>query len=205
MAITMTCGPMFSGKSRYLKAQIERKTRGNKKVLVIRPKKDTRSYFTHDDEFAPEESDSEYPYFYEKYPGQVSEKTLSQFTAKECQEFVDNYDAIFVDEYFLIKDCKVLAQTVTSDENDHCDIYFAGLIATSENETWKQFTELAPYCDDIIKLNAVCTECGSEHGNYSMYIGGNKSSKVVIGDIAYRSVCRRCYKKLVGFENKNKE
>lgn len=191
--VTLICGPMFAGKSRTLKQQIERKTRGGKTVALVRPSLDTRGYFTHDDEsFAPEDESLVEEFFYTKYPEQLKEFRINEFTPELVKDLVNNFNAVFVDEYFLIKNCKLMAEALTEDRNNHCDIYFAGLLATAENEVWPETIAILPYCDDIKKLSAVCTMCGSEHGNYSLHLGP-KTQAIEVGDEAYTSVCKRCY------------
>lgn len=80
------------------------------------------------------------------------------------------------------------------------DIYFAGLLASSENELFPEAIKILPYCDDIIKLNGVCmgvdnNTCGSQLGNYSGYFGKNKKGLIEVGDNLYKCLCRNCYKK----------
>ena len=93
----------------------------------------------------------------------------------------------------MIQNCKLLCTTSVKP-----NIYFAGLLATSENELFGETKEILPYCDDIIKLNGVCCECGSDIGNYSMYKADNKTEAIVVGDNEYECVCRDCYRKIKG-------
>ena len=51
------------------------------------------------------------------------------------------------------------------------DIFFVGLLASSECEVFPEVVKLLPRCDEIIKLNAVCMECGTYPANYSYYCG----------------------------------
>ena len=103
----------------------------------------------------------------------------------------DEYDAVFVDEYFMIKNCAALAIECRKDQ----DVYFAGLLATSECTLFAEAAGLLPYCDSIIKLNGVCTQCASQVGNYSYYMQGAKTSDIVVGDSEYTCLCRDCYLK----------
>ena len=60
------------------------------------------------------------------------------------------------------------------------DVYFAGLLSTSENTLFPEAISLLPYCDDIIKLLGICMRCGSDLGNYSMFKGGEKKETIVL-------------------------
>jgi len=182
--ISMICGPMYSSKSTSLMAKVERALYARKTIAFVRPKKDTRGYLVHNDTKA--EKLLEKCYVYE----------IEEFTESLVMDLVSGFAVIAVDEYFMIKNCKLLCTTLTN--NKHCDIYFAGLLATSENNLFSETIEILPYCDKIVKLNGICENCGSEHGNYSYYVAGEKNTDIVVGDNDYKCVCRKCYKKLSG-------
>ena len=171
---------MFSGKSTLLFQKMERYVYARKKVLLIRPIRDTRKFFSHSplDRGLKKLAES----------GKIATKMVAAFS--ENTRF-DDYDAVFVDEYFMIDGCRNLARASREDQ----DIYFAGLLATSECSLFDEAIALLPYCDSVIKLNGVCTECGNQLGNYSYYLQGKKTSDIVVGDSEYTCLCRECYLK----------
>lgn len=183
--ITLICGPMFSGKSTELIRQLERKNIAGKKTLYIRPVMDNRDFVARG--YSGSLTDL----------ADVLETDNLLLTSLSTQTLVDFYDAIFIDEYFMIANCDVICKTLPSDSSHKCDIYFGGLLATAENTLWPEAINILPYCDEIVKLNSVCVECGSEHGNYSFF-KGEKKDAIVIGDNTYKAVCRKCYKNLRG-------
>ena len=177
---------MKSGKSTEIFRQMERKHLAGKRVLYIGPPSDDRKFYAR---------------------GILKEKlfqvanciTVANWNYLETIEILDylnNYDAIFIDEYFMIANNKRLCTLVSSGK---CDIYFGGLLADANAIIWPEAIEILPYCDNIIKLNAVCEECGSEYANYS-YMKGIKPGQLVIGDTEYKALCRKCY-----LNKKNKE
>lgn len=182
--ITLICGPMFSGKSTELIRHLDRKHIAGKKVLYIRPKMDSRGFIARG------------------YSGNLTDIAdvieIADFSNPDVKlvELVNKYDSIFVDEYFMIHNCIELCK-VLPENNHECDIFFGGLLATAENVTWPEAAAITPFCDEIVKLNAVCTECGSEYGNYSLF-KGTKKEALVIGDNTYTAVCRKCYARLKG-------
>ena len=191
--ITLIGGPMYGGKSTTLIQKMERYIYAKKNVCFIRPKRDNRGYITHggldDIQKILREGDDLYE--------------ITEFTEENVRNFLDNYDAVFVDEYFMIKNCKLLCTEFSVRE--HSDVYFAGLLATSDNVMFEEAINIIPYCDEIIKLNGVCMGldkkgCGSQHGNYSGYFGTGVKDKdgVLVGDSEYRCLCRRCFKKAMG-------
>lgn len=185
--ITLICGSMYSGKSTTLLMKIQRAIYGRKNAVLIRPRIDSRGYFTHS------LGNEELNQFVENKKLTVLE--ISEFTKEKVKHLCNFFDSIFIDEFFMIKNCKFLAQEALPSN----DIYFAGLIASSENEVFGEVISLLPYCDNITKLNGVCMECGSQLGNYSLFKEGHKTQSIVIGDInKYECVCKECYKKING-------
>lgn len=180
--ITLIVGPMYGGKSTALIQKMERYIYAKKSICFIRPIRDDRGYITHNG------------------LRDVQQKLTSRDLTLEILEFTEDlvkrleqFDAVFIDEYFMIHNCKLLCTNSVKP-----NIYFAGLLATSENELFEETKEILPYCDDIIKLNGVCCECGSDTGNYSMYKANNKTEAIVVGDNEYECVCRDCYRKIKG-------
>lgn len=183
--ITLFTGPMFSSKSTQLFYAMEKAVYGNRKIAFIRPKLDSRKYVAHsivDKGFNKFIKDKKADLF-----------VIKEFTYKEIAELL-NYDEIFVDEYFLIKNNKLLCQSILLNQR----LYFAGLISTSENELFEEAAKILPLCDKIKKFNGVCQICNSFHGSYSIF-KGNKTDSIVIGDEdKYICGCRECYIKEKG-------
>ena len=179
---TLICGPMYSGKSTALFQRLERCLYANKKVLLIRPKKDTRGYFSHSGGINPELLE-------EKFKDKFVILYYKEIDPSDCNAIVnDGFEAVFVDEYFMIKGSSNLTQL------HNIDIYFGGLLASSECKLFDETIKILPYCDKIKKLNGVCIECGNELGNYS-FAKFNKTTDVVVGDSEYECLCHDCYDK----------
>ena len=180
---TLICGPMYSGKSTALLQRVERSLYANRSVMVIRPLKDDRGYLTHSDTSDPlvalgKKFDRLDVLFY----NEINDEVLLK---------VKSYDEIFVDEYFMIKNCKKLFELYGNTPVKN--IYFAGLLASSENKLFDETIEILPYCDKIKKLNGVCTKCGSEVGNFTTYQGtAEKTGDILVGDNDYTCHCFNC-------------
>lgn len=179
---TLICGPMYSGKSTALFQRLERCLFAKKKILLIRPKKDDRGYFTHS--------------------GGVDLKKLEEnfkdlFYIEEVEDIEtgflnwilhEKFEAVFVDEYFMIPDSHRLCY-----QNEY-DVYFGGLLADSDCNLFPETIQILPFCEKIKKLNAVCQDCGSELASYS-YANFNKTSAIEVGDSKYLCLCAKCYNK----------
>lgn len=176
-------GPMFSGKSSELLRLLERKHIAGKKCLLIRPEKDTRKFVARG-------------WDNEAIKGMADVLVIDDFGDIKIPRLLNDYDAIFVDEFWMIKNNVLLCQMSYS---HHIDLYFCGIWANVNQELWPEAAKLIPYFDEITKLNAVCTECGSEHANYSVRLDGNMRVATDIGagvgDAEYTVLCRRCFLK----------
>jgi thymidine kinase len=168
--ITLIMGSMYSGKTTEMLRVLERGRWAGKKIVLLRPKKDTRPFLSH--------SVKDISWLKELFVD------LKAFEANE-------YDIVGIDEAQFAHGLKDFCLKYSSKK---CKIVLSALHATSECEMFDPIIEIIPYCEEIIKLNAVCTGCGSEQGNYTFFKGGAKSEKVVVGGTdKYTALCAECY------------
>ena len=189
---TLICGPMYSGKSTALFQRLERCLFARKKVLLIRPKKDDRGYFTHSGGVDLKKLEENFrEYFYIEEVESIGTSFLNWI-------LYEKFEAVFVDEYFMIPGAHQLCY-----QNDY-DVYFGGLLADSDCKLFEETIKILPFCEKIKKLNSVCMGfdlkgCDKE-ANYSVYLGGAKD-QILVGDRCYACMCAECYDK---FMNKTK-
>lgn len=170
--ITLILGPMFSGKTTELIRFLVRSQIAGKKVLLVRPTSDTRGFLTHDHKSHQLE--------------EVFVEHLSDI------ENIFDYNVIGVDEgqFFngsFVHDANHLA-------NQGKEVIISMLNATSEAKPFDNVQGLIPLAENIIRINAICTKCGSEYGSFSYYKLGRKTDKVKVGGSSdYTSLCRDCY------------
>ena len=171
--LTLILGPMFSGKTSELIRLLVRASIAGKKVVLLRPETDTRGFLTHDNK--------DYS---------LEEKFVSTVNIADCLD----YDVIGIEEgQFFNSSFK---ESVNKLADMGKEVIISALNGTSEREPFDSIQSLIPDAETIIKLNAICTECGSEYGSYSFFRAGNKTDKVKVGDIhEYTALCRNCYKK----------
>ena len=173
--ITLVIGAMMSGKSTEMLRRLERSYIAKKSTVLLRPKLDNRGFLTH--------SLKEVPWL-ETYFTDLADFDASQ------------YDVIGIDEGQFHNGLKEFCL-----KHRDKQIIISALHATSECEMFEPVIEVLPYCEKIIKLNAVCSKCGNEYGNYSYYLAGDKTEKVAVGGSeSYTAYCRECY-----FEGSNKK
>ncbi len=189
---TLICGPMYSGKSTALFQRLERCLFARKKVLLIRPKKDDRGYFTHSGGVDLKKLEENFrECFYIEEVESIGTSFLNWI-------LYEKFEAVFVDEYFMIPGAHQLCY-----QNNY-DVYFGGLLADSDCKLFEETIKILPFCEKIKKLNSVCMGfdlkgCDKE-ANYSVYLGGAKD-QILVGDRCYACMCAECYDK---FMNKTK-
>lgn len=174
---------MFSGKSTTLFQQMERLLLAKKSVLLIRPLKDNRGYFSHGNSIDIERFEQENRYKFEtKYYKEINQSIVDSIINKKI------FDAIFIDEFFMIPGSSLFCKQT------NIDVYYCGLLASSECELFEEVIKILPYCDKITKLNGVCEMCGDDNGSYS-FADFKKQEKIVVGDTKYKCLCQKCYNK----------
>lgn len=172
--ITLIMGSMYSGKTSSAIRMLERAFIAKKKVVLLRPKTDTRKFLSH--------SEKDMEWLEQKFVD------LKEFDATD-------FSTVGIDEGQFFDGLKDFCLD-NSLKGKH--IIVSALHATSECEMFDPIVKLIPYCEEIVKLNAICTKCGSEQGNYTHFLGGNKTEKVCVGGLnEYTALCDKCY-----FKNK---
>lgn len=169
--ISLITGAMYSGKTTEVIRRLHRAYIAGKKTVLLRPITDTRGFLSH--------SGLNISWLEEKFVD-----NLNDFDAS-------NFDNLGIDEGQFHKG---LASFCVEHSLQGKHVIVSALHATSECEMFQNIIELVPYCEEIEKLNAVCTQCGSDFGNYTFYTAGKKTNKVVVGGTeSYTALCGRCY------------
>ncbi len=101
---------------------------------------------------------------------------------------VTPYDVIGVTESQFFDDLLVVDQWANAGKIVICD----GLDGDSNREPFGQIHKLAPKCEGVIKLNAVCLYCGA-NAAFTRRITGSSDCIDVGGAEKYTAVCRQCY------------
>ena len=174
--ITTFTGPMHSGKSETM-IRYYNKIYNKDSILVFKPKVDTR-----DEGIIRSKGSS-------KYIDAICIQDLGEIV-KYVTEDITN---IFIDEIQFMKGSvkTLLALSIMDD----IDIYCAGLNMTSEQEPFGIMPQVLSVSDKIINPYSSCNVCGRK-AIYTYY-DGNKESDVLVGDEGYKSLCRRCLRRIL--------
>ena len=168
--IQLIIGPMFSGKTTELIRRLNRRKIAGNKVVLLRPKTDTRKYLTHD----------------------MMTHNLDEFFVNSISETdTSKYDVIGIDEgQFFTLLCEYSNQLANSGKI----VIISGLNASSEQEPFNNIQKIIPYAEKITKMNAVCSKCGSDYASFSIYKNNDKYDAVKIGGKeSYDAYCRGCW------------
>jgi len=168
--LTLILGPMFGMKTTELLRRLRRAQIAGKKVILFRPTTDTRDHLTHD---------------------KLSHNIEEKFTARLFFSDWEKYDIIGIDEgQFFVS----LAQDAAYFADKGKTVIISALNGTSERKPFDEIQKLIPEAEEIVKLNAVCMDCGSDFATFSYYKAGNKEKDVQVGDEnEYMALCRGCY------------
>tara|TARA_Y100000590_G_scaffold149480_1_gene171712 strand:- start:804 stop:1352 length:549 start_codon:yes stop_codon:yes gene_type:complete len=174
-SIETICGPMFSGKTEELIRRLRRAIIAKNKVVVFKPKIDTR----YSDDLIVSHNNN-------------SIKSISITDENMIIEKSKNADIVGIDEiqFFkknIIKVCAKLA-------NQNKRVIVSGL---DKDYTGKAFG-IMPYllCESeiITKLNAICNSCG-DNAFFTKRISNDKK-QILLGELdKYEANCRNCFYK----------
>jgi len=171
VTLQLILGPMFSGKTSELIRRLERASIAGKRVVLLRPKTDTRGHLTHDNKAFL------FPIHFVNGIFEIEHSKGDVIGVDEAQFF--DYPQFAAEVDHLAQKCTVIA---------------CGLNGTSERTPFAPIQSLIPLCDSIDMLTAICTKCGSEMGTFSYFKAGNKEGDVEVGGKdKYTTLCRTCY------------
>ena len=172
--IQIIIGPMFSGKTSELLRRIRRFHLANKKCLVIKYIKDTRynidDLTTHDRQTC---------------------NTRPVFRLGELKGEITDTDIeiVGIDEGQFFPDLVEFAEEMASKGKT---VIISALDGTFQRKPFGSVLELIPMAEDVIKLSAVCRNCGADAA-FSRRLTDETKIEIIGGADKYVAVCRRCF------------
>jgi len=175
--LALVLGPMFSGKTTRLLQTHERIARENpqKTQIVVNYAGDTRYnaatvLTTHDGKTLP---------------------CIQAFTLEGIMLQLLTADVVLINEAQFFTDLKTVVLELVNELGK--EVYVYGLDGDFRHERFGHTLDLIPECDEVVKLRAICVQCG--HANraiFSQRLTG-ESEQVVIGSNNYAPLCRKCH------------
>lgn len=176
--IEVITGPMFSGKSEELIRRLKRAEIAKRKVMCFKPDLDARYHRTA--------------------IASHSAQTLNAHTVANVGELravlfplLDTFEVIGVDEAQFF-DPSLVALSL---ELMHLGkrVILAGLDTTFAGEPFPPVPELMAVADEVVKLSAVCMQCGAP-AVHTQRLGASQALVVVGAAGLYEARCRTCFK-----------
>jgi len=161
---------MFSGKSSILLSEIDKATIAKIPCCIVRPKTDTREFFTH------------------------SKWEFSDFDSYNVDDLkdipADKYDVICIDEGQFFKSLHHSLEWANMGKR----VFISALNGDRHQGEWKVTQEMIPLVDEIVFLKAVCSRCGSYEASFSYKENDTSADQVDIGGSAesFIALCRGC-------------
>ncbi len=178
--IEVICGPMFAGKSEELLRKINRLKYAEVDYLVFKPTVDTRS------KKSVESRDGRKLAAIEVATSMDIIKQINK--AKPIPQVIAIDEIQFFDDD-LPKVCNFLA-------DNGINIYAAGLDTDFRGVPFKNTASLLATAENVVKLTAICTECGAPATRTQKLINGKPASynspRIVVGNVeTYTARCRK--------------
>jgi len=185
-------GPMFSGKSEELIRRLNRALHADKKILAIKPRRDTRTKEEIAARRKRSKEDKEFVTFQK-----LDAHTVNSFI--EIVELVNKHrpnvlaldEAQFFLDYWIVECVQELL-----DMNEKIDftIILSGLDTDYLRKPFGQMPNLMAMADSVLKLSAICFKCKGE-GILTWRKPGSPTEQVLVGDTdIYEARCRSCHK-----------
>jgi len=176
--IEVITGPMFSGKSEELIRRLKRAQIARRKVLCFKPDLDVR--------------------YHKTAIASHSSQTLNAHTVASVGELraallplIDNIEVIGVDEaqFFDVSLVGLSLELVHLGKR----VILAGLDTTFAGEPFPPVPDLMAVADEVMKLSAVCMQCGAP-AVHTQRLNASQTLVVVGAAGLYEARCRACFK-----------
>lgn len=119
-----------------------------------------------------------------------SKDLLSVF--KDDPELLNNNKVIIINEGQFFSDLYETVSWLVGTENK--DVYVGGLDGDYKMEKFGGILDLIPLCNEVEKLNAVCTSCKGDASFTKRIINDTTEQVLIGGSGVYIPVCRDCHK-----------
>jgi thymidine kinase len=176
--IEVITGPMFSGKSEELIRRMKRAQIAKRRVACFKPDLDARYHRTA--------------------IASHSAQTLDAVTVANVEEMkavlmpmIDEIEVIGVDEAQFLGDALVKLANELVHRGKR--VILAGLDTSFTGEPFEPVPHLLAIADEVIKLSAVCMQCGAP-AIHTQRLGSNQALVVVGAAGVYEARCRACFR-----------
>jgi thymidine kinase len=116
-------------------------------------------------------------------------KALKTATLESIYPNARNYDVVAIDEGQFFPDIVEVSERLA---NEGVVVVIAALDGTFQRKPFGHILSLVPMAEQVIKLSAVCIECGSEAA-FTRRTVDSQEVELIGGEESYKPVCRACF------------
>lgn len=178
--LELIVGPMFSGKTEELLRRLRRVVIAKKKVQIFKPHIDNRysvNEIVTNDQLA-------------KMPALIVKTSREILTLLEPDTMTVAVDEGQFFDAELPAVCEEMADRGLR-------VIVTGLDTDFMNRPFGAIPTLLAVADDVLKLKAICCQCGLERATKTFRSDSNRDVHFVGGTGAYKALCRPCYRELM--------
>lgn len=190
-SLTVICGSMCSGKSEELIRQVGRFILAGFNVVAFKPSIDTRKLLNLDQD----------PLSY--IPSRTGSwiNCISVSSVAEMKQIIDQLNpmVIAIDEvnFFVGEEEQFVALIQFLVENNK-KVIVSGLDLNFRAEPFSPMPELLAFADTVMKLTAICSQCGNDVFCITQRLIDGKPAHyhdplIVVGATQYEPRCRKCH------------
>ena len=179
-------GPMFSGKSEDIIGRLRRAVEGEKRVLVIKPKKDSR---TSNEIVSRGRRNGKFEIIerFPAYPIATLDELKAIFKAKD-PEVLGIDEAQFFEPWFF----EFVFELLRSRRD--ISIIVSGLDTDAWGRPFGIMPNLMAIADETVKKKAICARCKDEEAIMSQKKTAGSGGQIEVGDFdKYEPRCRKCH------------
>ncbi|MBI2352621.1 thymidine kinase [Candidatus Dependentiae bacterium] len=190
-SLTVICGSMCSGKSEELIKQVGRFILAGFNVLVLKPAIDNRKILNLNQD--------PLTYIPSRNGSWINCLAISSIDEMKKMLTTSNATVIAIDEaHFFIDEQDDFIELIHSLIEENKKVIIAGLDLDFRAEPFGPMPKLMAYADNVIKLTAICTQCGNDvfcitqrliNGHPAHY----NDPLIVVGTTQYEPRCRSCH------------
>jgi thymidine kinase len=180
--LELILGPMFSGKTTRILEIYNHYSFIQKKIMVINYAEDKRYHetmlSTHDHKMIP-------------CVLTMDIKDMWLNPANKNYTEIHRADVILINEgqfFNQLKEC-----VIDMVERENKTVYICGLDGDFQRNKFGQMLDLLPYCDNVIKLKSLCSDCRNGKRALFSHRVTDEKGQVSIGSHNYVPLCRKCY------------
>lgn len=116
-------------------------------------------------------------------------KALKAHSLSNIYDNASKYDVVAIDEGQFFPDIVEISQKLA---NNGVVVVIAALDGTFQRKPFGNILSLVPLAEQVIKLSAVCIECGNEAA-FTRRTVESQEIELIGGQESYKPVCRACF------------